>query len=171
MAVNTTISTKSGSDFVPSWQQSPRKVRLLLGHRWKSRSLLSALWSLATVTNFFSYLLLLNQHSCFHLLQSISSVASPLKPVDPAIRTSVVVESKQAAICNTFSLMILWTMQALLGPCSKSRFQFLQQHSQKCCLHMLACTMQQEQIPVSPAALTEALLAPCSNSRYQFLQQ
>jgi len=36
VAVNTTISIKGSSDFVPSWQQSPRKVQILLGRRWKN---------------------------------------------------------------------------------------------------------------------------------------
>ena len=52
----------------------------------------------------------------------------------------------------------------LLVPCSKSRFQFLQQHSQKLCLHVLDGTMQQEQIPIAPGVIISMISAACSNS-------
>jgi len=48
--------------------------------------------------------------------------------------------------------------------CSKSRFQFLQQHSQQLCLHVLDGTMQQQQTPIPPAVLISMISAACSNS-------
>ena len=52
----------------------------------------------------------------------------------------------------------------LFAPCSKSRFQFLQQQLQKLCLHVLDGTTQQEQIPIPPAVIISRISAACSNS-------